>query len=783
MNARRYIAGCATGTRADHRGTSRVVSHMHGRAFLILAASIAAILVFSPNRAVAQPTPDFLTATPRTVVVGQPVAFEAMGAVPPVMTGTMVLRFGDGAEQTVPALPQTIAHRYTAPGLKTATLLFVTVGGLTTLLAETTVNVLANQVRVPVGQIVDTVAIGSPALAGGDINLILHYHVTAPLAVTAAGQTALQVVADLIGSDGHLVRRSDPFALFVSPFDQTSIQTAVIPYTVPVDAGGVYQLVLYIRSAQGGTVAVGRPVPLLVVGGADPAPVIKNVVHASGAIVVGPPLAGGTGNGNLNFGMTTALEWPTYALTISGLYDPISHKSDPIFALASSSPGPVSAPDATAPVNPNASRPASTATALPGRLKFSDVVGRAQSALPQFLGGGETLHGIDATYDYTNFIYHAAYGFTQLATATTGERRGGLIDLTRAFSSSDTLRFSLTDNRDDPASFIATGLSTPLDGRTGYLEWSDAFSAHLKGVFSAGRSSTQDLVTGNGLNDAADKVDLLYSLGADNYEFEYHNAGAVFATGGGLGAQADRVGGSLNLGFGLSPISQLGLLFKRDDQRSIFARDASFVGTWTVAPPSGASLTMTLSKDRQLTVNSDSNTDGVTWALQRAYPTANWNVSGAISTLRDALQSNSDSTTRTAAAAYQFRFGPHTLGFGAAGSDVSSGTPTTMFNESVNYGFSFGGVAPSLGNQAAGGGSQPGTAGTRRFELTSQFSNTVTRQPASGGRDVIWNALLSYHVSPQLAPGITFASLRHVDDNPALDTQQSAFRLRLDLNI
>ena len=702
---------------------------------------------------------------------------------PAGLPGNFLLQFGDGDAQTFSSQPQTLVHQYASAGLRTALLFFEGPGIGRILLAETTVNVLGNQVRVPIGQIVDTVAIGSPAVAGGNIELIVHYHVATPLAVTAAGQTSLQVIADLIGSDGHLVRRSDPFALFISPLDQTSMQTAVIPYTVPVDAGGRYRLVVFIRTAQGGTVAAGQPVPLLVVGGADPAPVIKNVVHAAGAVVVGPPLAGGAGNGSLNFGMTTALQWPTYALTISGLYDPISHKSDPIFELESASPGPISAPDATAPLNPQGSQPTPIPQTQPNRLKFADIVGRAQAALPQFLGGGETLHGIDATYNYTDFIYHAAYGFTQLPTATTGERRGGLIDVTRAFSAADTLRFSLTENRDDPASFISTGGSTPLEGRTGYLEWDNAFSAHFKGIFSAGRSWTQDLVNGNNLTDAAEKIDLLYSLGADNYELEYHNAGPLFATGGGLGAQADHVGGALNIGLGLSPISQLGLSFKREEQRSIFARDGSFAGTWTLAPPTGAGLTLTLSKDRQLTVDSDSNTDGITWALQRAYQSASWNVSGAISTLRDVLQPNADATTRTAAAAYQFRLGPQTLGFGAAGSEVSGSTPSAMFNETLNYGFSFGGAAPSLGAQAAAGGSRPGVNGTRRFELTTQFSNTVTKLPASGGRDVVWNALLSYHVSPQLAPGITFASLRHLDSDPKLNTQQSAVRFRIDLNI
>lgn len=770
---------------------------LHHRVAALICALAALVATSTPRVAAAAP---LLLAAPGNAVVGQPVVFIANGLDP---AAAYEVVFGDGTVGVLPPnVPSaSIVHRYATTGTLTAALALIGLGRV----AFTRVNILANQVRVPIGQVLDTFALGAPALAGGDISIIVHYRITSPLASTINNQSNLQMVVDLDDPNGRLIRRSDPFALFVSPFAQTGIQTAAIPYSVPVDAGGPYKLLVYIRTAQGGTVASGQPLLLQVLGGPDPAPKLVNTFHASGAIVLGSSI-GGVGT-SANIGLTTALEWPTYALTIAGLYDPISHKSDPVFTLASATPGPVSAPDASATATPaqtvtNAPPKSVTKGATPSPnpvpspspppvavnpppaaaatngLKYADVFGRAQAVLPAFLGGGETLHGLDFTYNYTDVIYHVGAGFTQMPTSTTGLRRGWLTDLTRAWSPNSSLRFSITDNRDDPGSFISVGGSDPLDGKTAFLEWDRAFSPHFKGIFTGARSDATDLSTNASIPDGAEKADFVYNNGNANYEFEYHNAGELFATGGGLGAQADRVGGSLTMQIGLSPITQLGAVFKHEDEHSIFSRDGLMEGSLTIAPPTGASLTLTAQTDHQLSLGSDGWTNGATWALQRAVGTSTWNVSGSLTDVHDLLMPLADGTTRTAAAQYQFHLGPSALGFGFTASNVTGSNPNTQVNGTVNYGLSFGGLAPVAQGQQPSIG-----AATRRFQLQSSFSATNVRQATSGGRDLVWNALLSYHLTPQIAPGINFIDQHHADENPSLNAQATALRLRLDLQI
>lgn len=695
---------------------------------------------------------------PASVIVGQPVVFSVNASPTAGLPTTFTIAFGDGATAPISPPGESIVHRYATAGPKLV-VLTATSPGITSVLARIVVSVLGNVVRVPLGEILDTVVIGSPVLAGTDLTVVMHYRIASPMASTANNLSDLQAVVDLADARGHLIRRSDPFPLAIPSLTLTAIQTAVIPYAVPVDAAGSYELIVFIRAAQGGTVAVSRTMWIHVLGGPDPAPKFVNQIHLNGALVAGPPSPGAPGA--LNFGMTTALQWPTYALSVTGLFDPISHKSDPVFVLAAATPGPISAPDAQ-----TAGPAGSSAGSTP---KYADIFGRAQASLPAFLGGGETLRGVDATYDYATADYHAAYGYTQLPTEASGARFGGIVDFTRIWSAADVLHFTLTDNRDDPQTFIFSGNAHPLDGRTGMLELDRSFDQHLSGVFAVGISGSQDLISGDSVPGASGRADLRYAIGKNSYELEYHNAGDQFATGTGLGAQSDRAGGSLNLQFGLSPISQVGFSFSQDALHSIFSRGAMESAAFTLTPPTGASLTLNLQQDHQLSANSDAITRGVTFALARAAGSGSWDASGSITSLVDALQPFSDGTSRTLKLDYQFRAGANALGFGVAGSNVTGAAANTLLGETVDYGTSFGALGP--------------VPNTRRFELHASFTNTNTRATSTGGRDQSWNALLSYHLTQQMALGVTWASQQHRDIASPLDTQASGLSLRLDLNI
>lgn len=702
-----------------------------------------ALLLAVAARSQASAATGSIFAQPGRVAVGQPVLFSVRAIPTPGLPTTFMIDFGDGTVAPLATTTQSIVHRYAMAGIKIVVLKALA-PGVTTVVARTIVTVVNVPMRsVPLGEILDTVCIGSPVLAGTDLTVVMHYRIVSPVA-------DFQAVLDLSDERGHLIRRSDPFPLALGVLAQTGIQTAVIPYAIPVDAGGSYRLTVFIRAVQGGTVAIGRAMRIHVLGGPDPSPKLVNQMHLNGALVAGPHLPGQSAT--LNFGMTSALQWPTHSLSVTGLFDPISHKSDPVFTLASSVPGAISSPDSE-------TTNRTTAPTAGGAPKYSDVFGRAQASLPAFLGGGETLRGIDATYDYAAATYHVAYGYTQLPTQTTGARFASILDYSRKWSQGSTLHLALTGNRDDLTTFVAAGSADPLDGRTGMLELDRTFDKYLSGVFAAGISNSRDLVSGSTALDASERVDLKYAIGKDSYELEYHNAGSDFATGTGLGAQSDRVGGALTVALGLSAISQVAFSITRDALHSAFSNQNGESVSYALTPSSGVSLALGGTQNHQVSANSDAFTRGASVTLARAIGNGSWDFSASINGLHDALQPLSDGTSRTLKLDYQFRSGANAFGFGVAGSSVSGAGANTLLGETLDYGTSFGAFGP-LPN-------------TRRFELHTSFSNTITRAVNSGTRDQAWNALLSYHLTPQVALGATWTSQQ----------QASGFDLRLDFNI
>ncbi|HEV2908986.1 MAG TPA: hypothetical protein VGX02_06895, partial [Candidatus Eremiobacteraceae bacterium] len=288
-----------------------------------------------------------LTANPSSVIAGQAVNFTATTGAP--LPGAFV-DFGDGQSAPAPAGFNQIPHRYQNPGVYTARLLVV---GQGVTFASAVVSVSANPVNVPVGQVYSSFLVGSPVLAGADTSIALTYRIFTPFVLGPTGVSPLQAIVELADTKGNVIQRSDPFALPFTQQNVNSVQTVMIPYTVPADAGGNYVVRVYVRVNQGGTVAVGLAQPLQIIGGPDPAPHINNAFHASGAILTNS----GTNRGgyNVNLGMTTAVEWSTEELLLTGLFDPVSKKVDPLVVLQSATPAPITAPDANA-------APASTTT-------------------------------------------------------------------------------------------------------------------------------------------------------------------------------------------------------------------------------------------------------------------------------------------------------------------------------------------------------------------------------------------------------------------------------------
>ncbi|MBV8172508.1 MAG: hypothetical protein JO219_11320 [Candidatus Eremiobacteraeota bacterium] len=301
--------------------------------------------IASGSVTVANPNAFSLTAAPNNVLAGQLVNFTALLGVR--LPGAYV-DFGDGTSAPALAPSNQLSHRYQNPGFYLARLLIV---GSNVTYGEAGVNVTANTVNVPAGQIYSSFLVGSPVLAGTDTAIALSYRIFTPFVIGPSGVSPLQAIVELTDIRGNVIQRSDPYAL---PFTQQTVnapQTAMIPYTVPADAGGDYLIRVYVRVTQGGTIAVGRAQPLQIIGGADPAPIVSNTFHASGAVLT----SSGTNRGGyeVNMGLTTALQWSSEELLLTGTFDPVSKKIDPVLTYQSATPAPVTAPNATS--APNAS--------------------------------------------------------------------------------------------------------------------------------------------------------------------------------------------------------------------------------------------------------------------------------------------------------------------------------------------------------------------------------------------------------------------------------------------
>ncbi|HME81150.1 MAG TPA: hypothetical protein VKF82_03625 [Candidatus Eremiobacteraceae bacterium] len=826
-----------------------------------------------------------LTATPTSVIAGQAVNFTAVtGASIP---GAFV-DFGDGTSAPAPAPYNQLVHRYQTPAFYTARLGIV---GQGVSFAQTQVSVSANSVNVPVGQIYSSFLVGSPVLAGADTAIALTYRIFTPFVIGSSGVSPLQAIVELTDSKGDVIQRSDPYAL---PFTQQNVnapQTVMIPYTVPADAGGDYLIRVYVRVNTGGTVAVARAQPLQIIGGPDPAPKITNGFHASGAVLS----SSGTNRGGygVNMGLTTALQWSTEELLLTGTFDPVSKKIDPVVTFESATPAPVTAPAATSapdattsqvdsghvpapPTNgspsaqstpsapspepgnqktpePAASVPPSLPTPTPSAtqppkaqeadsaaggftnsaapaspvpapssapptgpsnstgsaaeqagpavtpapapapapasapgavapasptLTYKDVVGRTDAAMPAVIGSKETLRGIDASYALqSGWTFHGGGGYFQLPSNTTTERTGELLDVIRAWDSgADSFRVAFSRNQDDVNKFVQTGTTGPLDVTAGVFEYAQQLTPHIRALLTGGRSNTQPETDGMpAYDDTVDQADVVYNVGATTFDMQYHNAGPQFGTLSGASALSDRAGGGATLNLTTSPISTLALVYNNDLVRSVFSRTTNTNATFNIVPPKWPGVTVGLERDTALAPGSDALTKTLNFGISKT-GVSSVTISGILAAVSDSLAPEAYSTTRTGVVTYQYANGAHTFGAGLNATDTTSAASTGTVTESLNYGFSFGGHAPPNPNGLP-------LPPSRSFETKFVLSNVNLRALTSGGHTATLTGLLSWHVTPQLAPGVEFNYQRHYDNDPILDSETSFARFRLDVNI
>jgi len=694
------------------------------------------------------PVSGALIASPVRNVVGEPIAFAARDIAAPGFPAPppLMLSFGDGtAPLSVPA-SGTYSHAFANPGIYVAQLLTST-GAL---VASAAVEADARTARVPIGEIFNVTPSLSPALAGSDIALIVNYNLLLPPTAYASELPALDAIVDLLAPDGRLIRRSDPFPIAYSAAGGPVLRTARIPYTVPVDAGGAYKLRVYLRSEQGGTVALAQPIPLLVTAGPDPAPKAIAAVHAGGALEVGPHAS--QSPATLNANLTAGLQWPASTLAFSGLFDPVSRRVDPKLWYSGGPPPKIVAPDS------QQGQPQGNPDA---------TLGFAQATLPSILGGGDPLRGfrwIDASGPFT---YQFGYGYTQLGSTTQSPQYGSIFEVTRALPRAGGLDFTLFAHADDANGYVPNGSidAAPYSSHAAVLEYHEQPMKNLTLVAAGALANAEDeLDAQHSQSDASDKLQLQYASGSTNASIEYDNAGEYMGLGGGPGALADRADLLSQLQLPLSRISTLALGFNRMDTRSAFSRQTDTYVAYTLTPPA-LSYTLSFRSDGQRASGVETLTNQIGFGVSKSGAGWNFAFNANLSALRDAL-GNASSTTRTAALQYTRQVGRHTLSFGIDANAVAGASGSAQVGETLSYGFPF-------ATRANGNG----------FELITQLGNTVSSSASAAARDDGLTAILSYHMGTHVSLGIVGDFRSHYAPFPRVNQSASALRARLDVQL
>lgn len=689
-----------------------------------------------------------LQASPARGLTGSPFSFVAQDVRAPGFPAPppLVLSFGDGSAPAMVPASAVYAHAYAKPG----TYLVQLLASSGAVLAATTVEADVQTARVPIGAIYSVLPSLSPVLAGSDITLLVTYNLLLPPTPFVSQAPALEAVVDLLTPQGRIVRRSDPFSIAYSSGGGPGLRVARIPYNVPVDAAGAYKLRVYFRSAQGGAVALADAIPFLVTGGPDPVPNVSTAVHASGAIEAGPHA--GSSPATLNADLTTALQWPSGRLALSGLFDPVSRRLDPNLAFFGGPPATIGSPDSTQGQphgNPSAN------------------LGLTQAKLPSILGGGDQLRGFDWTNTAGPFTYQFGYGYTQIGTSTQSAQYGSLFDVSRTLSKNGGLEFAIFSHADQADRYVPTPSlgDGPYSSHAAVLEYHQQAIKHLTLIASGSiASAANELNAGAAQADASDKMQMQYANGGTSGSLEYDNAGEYMGLGGGPGALADRANFLSSLQFALSPISTLALGYNRVETRSVFSRQTDTFLTYSLTPGTTA-ITFSLRSDGQLAAGADTSTEQLSFGVSKNG--ANWNLAfnGNISSLRDAI-GNAGSTTRTASLQYSRQAGRHTLSFGLNGNAIGGLSGSAQVAETLAYGFPF--------------ATRPNGSG---FEFITQLDNTNTRSFFVDGRDMDWNAILSYHLGTHVSIGIVGDFRRHAGPAPLLNQSASALRARLDVQL
>jgi hypothetical protein len=730
--------------------------------------------------AAARAATGILTADTTTPLVGTSVTFTVN--IVPRTDVTTLLNFGDGSRPIVvgPLYPQTVSHTYAAIGQFVATLSGTPIGAV-----GLPIRVVLPAPRVPHGTIFSTVPLVSPVLAGDQTNITIVYSVVSPDTTLASNAPDLEAVIDLLDEADRLIARGDPVIVPYTAYQGGGMQVAHIPFAVPSDARGRYHIRVYLRTPDlGGTVAIGDAAPLEVVGGPDPEPQVSAAIHANGSIEIGPSNGiGGTAGTSpsapaqtsLNANAVVGLQNTSYTFTAASALNPTSLRIDPLFTLL---PGtqPVTSPNAQSP----AVAPGAGPTATP---HYQDMIGPVTAPLPALLfSGGESLRGLYSTVNAGGWSYQAALGYPTIASSTIGGDEGYLLNFSRLFSTTEDLHFTFLQNVDDPYSFVPTNANQAVNARAGGLEFDDTLFSHLTMMLGAADSgATPELGKGPTQADAADKAALALTSGVDTFNVEYHNFGANFAAGNGVGATSDSAGGSAQANLLLSKLATLALNFIHTDARSAGSSNAQEGATFTMTTPQHLLIALTGSNDHALAVGTDSTTRDYVLTLNQASVASGFTLNGTLATIADSLNPSSAGVTRTGMLQYSIVHGATNISFGVNATANQVGAPSANVSESVVLSFPLGVHPSARPNPAAAATS---FSASRGFEVQLTGSNTNQPGTTSDTRDAVFGALLAYHLGPHVSLGLHAQTDRHTDVMvPTNTATANSLRVRMDLSI
>jgi hypothetical protein len=745
----------------------------------------ALLLVLTP--AAARAATGVLRAGTTQPLVGTPVTFTA--TLVPRVGAVGSINFGDGSPLAPvgPIYPVTVSHVYSAIGEYTAT--FTSDASRAVSLP---LRVVLPAPRVPHGIIFSTVPLVSPVLAGDQTNITLTYRVVTPVTGFVSSAPDLVAVIDLLDDHERLVVRGDPVVIPYAEFQGGGVVAAHIPFAVPADARGRYHIRVYLRTPDlGGTVAQGDPAPLIVVGGPDPQPQVSASIHAQGSVEVGPQTGIGSTAGTapsgaaqttLNASTAVALLQPTYTFTMANTFNPTSLRIDPLFTLV---------PGAQAAASPNSQQsaaggPAAVANPVPAGASpaphYQDSLGPVTAQLPSLLfSGGESLRGLDSIVNAGGWNYQAALGYPTVASSTLGGQEGYLLDFERPFSSAQNLKLTFLQNIDDPYTFVPTNANQAVNSRAGGIQFDQTlFSRLTLSVGAAQSGATPELGKGPTQSDAADEGKFTYTFGgSSSLTAEYHNFGAQFAAGNGLGATSDSAGASTAASIALSKLANLALNYAHDFNRSAAAGSSTGGATFTLTTPQSWTFALVGMQDRSFAASSNSTTRNYTLTVAKSTASGTFNLNGNLATIASPQDPASNGVTRSGLVQYSVMRGESNIAFGLSATANQTGTPSANVGESVQL------VLPiGTGHVAPNPAATNSFAASHGFELTLSGSNTNQPGATADTRDLIFGALLAYHLGPHVSLGLHALTDRHTDViHPALTATGNTLRARMDFNL